>query len=108
MKTIKAVRVPCYGFPQVVELVPDQSGSLLGQLQKEVNGYVEACTYAIPGVVVYVNEEGKLNGSAPNRAIYATKDHIEAGYQFLEGEVMDIIFGDAIVVGNDGKGRGRS
>ena len=50
-------------------------------LHNIIDGYLE-CINLEPGICMVCNEEGKLNGSAPNRALYDG-----------DGDVMDIVFG---------------
>ena len=79
---IKVVRVASSKKPEVVEI--DDS---LGSLQHEVDGYIEVCYPFDDYACIIVNEEGKLGGYEPNRAI-------------LDGnEIVDIIFGTFLVVG---------
>lgn len=60
----------------------------LESLQNMVNGYIEMF-YPFPEeVAIICNDEGKYNGSLPNRAIYDAN-----------GEIMDIIFGSFLIVG---------
>ena len=65
-----------------------QIDSGLTALQQAVNGHIEVAYYFEEPVAVIVNEEGKLNGSELNRAIY-DKD----------GNMIDIIAGDFLIVG---------
>lgn len=53
----------------------DKNNSL-AELQDLVNGNVDVLSVLGNGVDLWVNEEGLINGSKPNRAIYATK-HME-------------------------------
>ena len=60
----------------------------LEDLQSAVGGYIE-CVYPFDEMVgLIVNEEGKLNGSSLNRALYSE-----------EGKLVDILAGDFLVVG---------
>lgn len=47
-------------------------------------------------VCLYCDEEGKINGKRPNRALYDDNGHL-----------IDIIFGDFIIIGDDGEGGDR-
>lgn len=57
----------------------DKNNSL-AELQDLVNGNVDVLSILGNGVDLWVNEEGLINGSKPNRAIYATKHMEEVGY----------------------------
>ena len=57
----------------------DKNNSL-AELQDLVNGNVDVSSVLGNGVDLWVNEEGLINGSKPNRAIYATKHMEEVGY----------------------------
>lgn len=70
-------------YPQQVQI---DSG--LAALQQAVEGDIEAAYYFEEPVAVIVNEEGKLNGSELNRAIYDQ-----------DGNIVDIIAGNFLVVG---------
>lgn len=70
-------------YPQQVQI---DSG--LAALQQAVGGDIQAAYFFEEPVAVIVNDEGKLNGSELNRAIW-DKD----------GNVVDIIAGDFLVVG---------
>lgn len=70
-------------YPQQIQI-----GMELEDLQKAVGGYIEV-VYPFEDLVgIIVNEEGKLIGSEPNRAIYTDK-----------GGLSDILAGDFLVVG---------
>lgn len=65
----------------------------LESMQRLVGGYIEA----VGGVlteddIIIVNEEGKLNGSFPNRGIYDKS-----------GNLIDIIYGDFFICSFDGE-----
>lgn len=60
----------------------------LTALQQAVNGPIEAAYYFKEPVAIIVNEEGKLDGSELNRAIFNK-----------EGTIVDIIAGNFLVVG---------
>jgi len=64
----------------------------LETLQKLVGGYIEAF-YPFPDeVAIICNDEGKINGMDPNRPIYDE-----------DGNMVDILFGPAIIVGISGE-----
>lgn len=68
----------------------------LENLQKHVDGPIETLTVA-PGVVLVVNEEGKLREDLiPNFRIWSDIEVL--GYS-----VHDVIYGTAIVLGVDGE-----
>lgn len=79
---MKVVRVKPLEKAEIVEI---EEG--LKSYQKEVDGYIEACYPWHEEVAIICNEEGKLNGSSPNRALYR------------DGEIYDIVFGTFLVVG---------
>lgn len=54
-----------------------------------VNGYIETVNMHDDPVVLICNEEGKLNGSTLNRAIYDK-----------QGEIVDVIAGSFLIVGS--------
>ena len=76
----------------------------LAELQDLVNGNVEVLRVLGNGVDLWVNEEGLINGSKPNRAIYATKhmeevgylDQLTFGHSVKEGELYSLICGDFV------------
>ena len=84
---IKVVRVAPMKKPEVVTI---DDG--LESLQHEVDGYIEICYPFEDDVCIVLNEEGKLGGYLPNRAI-------------MDGDtIVDIIFGTFIVCGFDDEG----
>lgn len=78
------VLLVCPGeYPKAIRI-----GKELEDLQGAVGGYIE-CVYPFDEMVgLIVNEEGKLNGSSLNRALYSE-----------EGKLVDILAGDFLVVG---------
>lgn len=62
-------------------------GSLEG-LQKAVGGFIEAIYPYDEPVALVCNEEGKLGGYIPNRALYDG-----------DGDVYDIVFGNFFICG---------
>lgn len=78
----------------------DKNNSL-AELQDLVNGNVDVLSVLGNGVDLWVNEEGLINGSKPNRAIYATKhmeevgylDQLTFGHPVKEGELYSLICG---------------
>lgn len=87
----------------------------LAELQDLVNGNVDVLSVLGNGVDLWVNEEGLINGSKPNRAIYATKhmeevgylDQLTFGHPVKEGELYSLICGDFVAFGVDGGRRNR-
>ena len=69
--------------PYVKEIDPG-----LKSLQKEVDGWIEAVYPFEDPVAIICNEEGKMNGMPPNRALYDE-----------DGQVYDIVAGQFLVVG---------
>lgn len=66
----------------------DKNNSL-AELQDLVNGNVDVLSILGNGVDLWVNEEGLINGSKPNRAIYATKHMEEGEIASLPQETID-------------------
>lgn len=89
----------------------DKNNSL-AELQDLVNGNVDVLRVLGNGVDLWVNDEGLINGSQPNRAIYATKHMEEVGYldqltfdhPVKEGELYSLICGDFVAFGVDEEG----
>lgn len=81
----------------------DKNNSL-AELQDLVNGNVDVLSVLGNGVDLWVNEEGLINGSKPNRAIYATKhmeevgylDQLTFGHPVKEGELYSLICGESL------------
>lgn len=78
----------------------------LADLQELVGGTIDAVGWVFDdSPTLYVNEEGKVNGMLPNRAVYVTEK--EDGCQkwdggtWAEGEVIDILFGPIVAIGFD-------
>jgi len=69
--------------PYVKEIDPG-----LKSLQNEVDGWIEAVYPFEDPVAIICNEEGKMNGMPPNRALYDE-----------DGQVYDIVAGQFLVVG---------
>ena len=69
--------------PYVKEIYPG-----LKSLQNEVDGWIEAVYPFEDPVAIICNEEGKMNGMPPNRALYDE-----------DGQVYDIVAGQFLVVG---------
>lgn len=78
----------------------------LSDLQELVGGHIDAAGWVFDdSPTLYVNDEGKVNGMIPNRAVYVTEK--EGGCQkwdggtWAEGEVIDILFGPIVAIGFD-------
>ena len=84
---IKGILVRPGCMPEVIEFAEGYR-----QLQKLVEGPFE-----MPGIFgdvdVIVNEEGKLNGSLPNRMLT------------VDGRIADILFGNIVITDSDEEGR---
>lgn len=80
---MRVLRIEPKKVPEVVDI---DLG--LESLQKQVDGYIEAVYPFEDEIALIVNEEGKYNGSEPNRAL---RDY--------DGNIYDIIFGTFLVVG---------
>ncbi|MBT1161758.1 DUF3846 domain-containing protein [Bifidobacterium sp. SO1] len=60
----------------------------LASLQHEVGGYIEMIRIA-PGIDIICNEEGKINGSIPNRGL------------IVDGEIAEVVYGTFLIVSKD-------
>jgi hypothetical protein len=76
------------GAPGVAE-----NKGTLDDLQKTVNGWIEAVMLKTPRAALYVNEEGKRRGYWPNHA--ATE--FARTYGFMD--LTDYVAGEAILIG---------
>lgn len=72
------------GKKPVLDVIDDS----LESMQKVVGGYIETIYPFEDEVVLVCNEEGKINGSPLNRAIYNTDV-----FSCFNGEILDIIAG---------------
>lgn len=88
-ETITALLVQPNNSPQVIEIEPK-----LEILQELVGGNIEMYTNIQDGVAIICNEEGKVNGMPPNRAIY---DDSKSENSIVR-KIFDIIHGDFLVV----------
>ena len=74
--------------PKKKAVVKSINGSL-ESMQKIVGGYIEAFYFDSHGeVAIICNDEGKINGMKPNRAMYDD-----------ENNMYDIVYGQFIIVG---------
>lgn len=88
-ETIEVVSVPVGKEAEPVEIE-----NSLGPLQRYVHGYIEVIRpFEDRDVVMILNEEGKINGLSPNRALMDEN-----------GNVIDIIAGDFLIAGVDDEG----
>ncbi len=76
--SVKPLREPC------VITIPNK----LRTLQDQVGGMIEAVYPFEDPVAIILNEEGKLNGSMPNRGLYDSS-----------GNLYDVIAGTFLIVG---------
>lgn len=60
----------------------------LKSFQREVNGYIEMIRIA-PGIDIICNEEGKLDGSLPNRGLT------------VDGELAEVVHGTFLIIPKD-------
>lgn len=67
-------------------------GTELADLQRAVGGLIEVCTIEEDKVYLICNEEGKINGMSPNRALFDG-----------DGDISDIIFGPFFICGAKGE-----
>lgn len=104
---IRCVMVPVGADPYVAQIDPDDT---LASLQGLVGGLIESCPHVFGDAPsVFANEEGKVTGLRPNRAVYAAKEHVVAGFRspddpsrpIAEGEILDVIYGDFVCAGFD-------
>lgn len=83
---IRGILVKPAGEPEVIKFKNGYK-----ELQRLVEGYFEMPAI-FDDVDIVVNEEGKFNGSMPNK------------YLYYQGKLIDIIFGNILVVGHDSEG----
>lgn len=83
---IRGILVKPNELPQIIEFAESYK-----ELQRLVEGYIEM-PYIFDDVDVVINEEGKLNGSLPNKKL------------FYDGNLVDIIFGNIVLVGSNEDG----
>ena len=98
----KAMLIPVDDVPRPVDI------NGLADQQRLVEGSITCANWVIsepPGIVFYMNDEGKLNGMPPNRAVFADHDgHRWDGTPIHAGDVLDIPHGPLVCVGDDGEG----
>lgn len=70
-------------------------GTGLSDMQAAVNGYIEAYYPWEEACAIVCNDEGKFNGSLPNRAVYGE-----------DGELLDVIFDSFFVCSCSGENFG--
>ena len=88
---IKVLFVQPGKYPLAAEL-----GTQLSDLQQAVGGFIETCYFTCDDeVVMILNDEGKLNGMVPNRALYNEN-----------GEIIDIVFGPFFICDCSGENFG--
>lgn len=84
--SMKVVFVAPEKEPKIIEV-----GTELEDMQGILDGMIEACPLAEEDIYLVCNEEGKINGMQPNRALYDG-----------DGELCDVVFGPFFIC--DGKG----
>lgn len=62
----------------------------LKSMQKIVGGYIEAFYPFMDNVCIVCNDEGKISGMEPNRAVFTES-----------GELVDVVFGTFFICGLD-------
>lgn len=97
---MKAILVPAGNDPRIVEVDGYKD------IQRYVGGNIDAAGWIFDdSPAVYVNDEGKLGGLQPNRAVYARPEDEGKmtwdGGTVRKGQCLDIIFGDFICIGFD-------
>ena len=97
----KAMLIPVDDAPRPV----DVDG--LHGLQRLVEGDIDAATWVFgveSGIVVYLNDTGKFT-QPPNRAVFAQREGRRwDGTPIHVGDVLDILHGPLVCVGDDGEG----
>lgn len=102
--------------PKCVEISPNANGSYLSALQSLVHGLIEPFGVLFgESPMLYVNEEGMLQGMGPNRAVYATKSMEKNGYlsqldfstSVKEGDCYAVLYGPILAVSHDENGNFR-
>lgn len=83
---IRGILVKPNELPQIIEFKEGYK-----ELQKLVEGNIEM-PYFFDDVDIVINEEGKLNGSLPNKLIY------------VGDELVDIVYGNIVLVGSNDEG----
>lgn len=97
---MKALLIPVGEYPREVEVEG------LSDLQALVGGHIDAVGWVFNDApTLYVNDEGKMNGMLPNRAVYVTETEVGCrkwdGGTWAEGDVIDILFGPIVAIGFD-------
>ena len=87
-KWLEVLKISPGKCPEVVKLEDN-----LEALQKEVGGLIQVIYPFEDPVGILLNEEGKLMGLEPNRAL-----------RNEDGEIYDILCGDFFVIGLEGEG----
>lgn len=115
------MRALLIGIDDVKEIDIEQdpgTGSCYRSLRNAVGGLIEPFTPLYgPEVTLYVNDNGIAEGCRPNRAVYANKRMVEAGYLSMigstsyrgaerdgvvrEGELYAILYGPIVAIGFD-------
>ena len=89
---MKVVVLEPWQKPKIIELKKD-----LEAMQKAVDGYIEAIyPFKDSEVALVCNEEGKFNGSEPNRILWYKDLHPNL-YNPDNSEIFDIIYGSFFI-----------
>lgn len=91
-----AVFLPAEGVPSIVNLLDPEFGSELDNLQHAVGGWVQAISLSQnwEGLVLWLNEEGKLINLPFNPIATAIWEDSFHGYQ---GNANDWVVGNALI-----------
>lgn len=93
----KAILIPVDGQPELVEY-DGYDG-----LKELCGGLIDCMSWVFDdSPTIYVNDEGKLNGMMPNRAVLSDREGYGwDGGEIHKGDLLDVIFGPAVCVGFD-------
>lgn len=95
-KTVKVLFVTQKEAPKVIDLKDD-----LKSLQTIVGGQIEIVhPFADSNIGILCNEEGKFNGSYPNRILWYKDMHPDL-YNPDNSEIFDVIYGDFCIFQED-------
>lgn len=95
-KKVKVLFVTQKEAPKVIELQDD-----LKSLQKIVGGCIEIIhPFKDENVAILCNEEGKFNGSYPNRILWYKDMHPDL-YNPDNADIFDVIYGDFCIFQED-------
>lgn len=80
----KAVLIPINEAPKVIDLKSD------GDISEAVGGFIQGVYPDVPGSILYLNEEGKLTGLAPNQNTEAISE-LNLGLAPYDGVVGNLV-----------------